>query len=415
MSNSKKLKILHVLSQRPDSTGSGMYIQAMIKEATDAGHDNYLVAGVHAANCNETNQCESMFVKFYNSDVSYHIPGMSDIMPYESSKFCNLSEDNLFEYEEAFSRTLIEAVHKFQPDIIHSHHLWLVSAIARQLFPKIPMVTTCHGTDLRQFQNCPHLQEKVLKGCRKIDVIMALSTDQRNEIINLYNMDQKKIIITGVGYNDSLFYQETKPDPNPVQLIYAGKLSNAKGVPWLLRGLKGIEGVDWKLNLVGSGTGNEKENCLTLAEKIGKKVIVHGSLPQNKLAKIMRQSHVLILPSFYEGLPLVILEGLASGCRIVCTDLPGVREILSNLNLLADNYISRIALPRLHFIDQPHQEDTKAFELDLKHALKAQISAATRSPQVDLSIIADKISPFTWSGLFKKVNKAYLLSQRTNT
>jgi hypothetical protein len=38
-------KILHLLSQRPDSTGSGIYVQAMIREATACGDDNYLVAG----------------------------------------------------------------------------------------------------------------------------------------------------------------------------------------------------------------------------------------------------------------------------------------------------------------------------------------------------------------------------------
>jgi len=38
----------------------------------------------------------------------------------------------------------------------------------------------------------------------------------------------EKIIIAGAGYNDSLFYHDSKPNPDPVQLVYAGKLSNAK-------------------------------------------------------------------------------------------------------------------------------------------------------------------------------------------
>jgi len=45
------MKILHLLSQRPDSTGSGIFIQAMIREATAAGYENYLVAGVAADFC----------------------------------------------------------------------------------------------------------------------------------------------------------------------------------------------------------------------------------------------------------------------------------------------------------------------------------------------------------------------------
>jgi glycosyltransferase involved in cell wall biosynthesis len=380
----------------------------MIREANACGYDNYLVAGVHSVCCDDTDCIEQdkyMFVNFYKADVSYHIPGMSDVMPYESTRFCDLSEEDLYEYEKAFSEILQNAVHKFKPDIIHSHHLWIVSSMARQLFPNIPMVTTCHGSDLRQFQNCPHLQKKVLIGCRKIDVVMALSEAQKNEIIRFYNLVPEKIIIAGAGYNDSLFYLDTKPNPDPVQLVYAGKLSNAKGIPWFLRALQSISSPVWQLHLLGSGSGEEKECCLMLAKELGEKVCVYGALPQKSLAKIMRHSHILVLPSFYEGLPLVILEGLASGCRIVATDLPGTKEVLGNSDT---DFITLVKTPRLRFTDQPYREDENSFEQNLKNAIQQQIYAASKCPQIDLSPIQDKIDSFTWTGIFKKVREAYL-------
>ena len=408
MVNLKKLKILHLISQRPDSTGSGIYVQAMIREATACGYDNYLVAGVRSDCCDDTDcigQNNSMFVTFNNADVSYHIPGMSDVMPYESTRFCDLSEEDLCEYEKAFSEILQKAVHKFKPDIIHSHHLWIVSSMARQLFPNIPMVTTCHGSDLRQFQNCPHLQERVLIGCQKIDVVMALSEAQKNDIIRFYDLPPEKLIIAGAGYNDSLFYIDTKPNPDPVQLVYAGKLSNAKGVPWFLRALQSISSPAWQLHLSGSGSGEEKEYCLMLAKELGGKVRVCGALSQKSLAKIMRHSHILVLPSFYEGLPLVILEGLASGCRIVATDLPGTKEILGNSDT---DFITLVRTPRLRFADQPYREDERSFQQDLKKAIQQQINAASRCAQIDLSPIQDKLDAYTWTGIFKKVREAYL-------
>ena len=404
----KELKILHLLSQRPDSTGSGIYVQAMIREAAACGYDNYLIAGVHSDGCDDTDCIEpdkSVFVNFHHADVSYHIPGMSDVMPYESTRFCDLSEAALNEYEKAFSQTLQNAVYKFKPDIIHSHHLWIVSSLARQLFPNIPMVTTCHGSDLRQFQNCPHLQEKVLLGCRKIDVVMALSEAQKNDINRFYNRAAEKIIVTGAGYNDSLFYLDTKPNPDPVQLVYAGKLSNAKGVPWLLRALQSISTPAWQLHLLGSGSGEEKEHCLMLAKALGEKVHIHGALPQKSLAEIMRHSHILLLPSFYEGLPLVILEGLASGCRIVTTDLPGTREILGGFHT---DMISLVRTPRLRYTDQPYHEDEYSFEQNLKKAIWQQMNAASKCAQIDLSPIQHKLDSYTWTGIFKKVREAYL-------
>ena len=406
--NLKKLKILHLLSQRPDSTGSGIYVQAMIREAAACGYDNYLIAGVTSDGCDDTDCIEpdkSMFVNFHHADISFHITGMSDVMPYESTRFCDLSEEDLNEYETAFSEILQNAVHQFKPDIIHSHHLWIVSSMARHLFPNIPMVTTCHGSDLRQFQNCPHLQERVLIGCREIDVVMALSEAQKKDIIRYYNLAAEKIMVTGAGYNDSLFYLDTKPNPDPVQLVYAGKLSNAKGVPWFLRALQSIRTPAWQLHLLGSGSGKEKEHCLMLAKELGEKVIVYGALPQNRLAEIMRHSHILVLPSFYEGLPLVILEGLASGCRIVATDLPGTKEILGSFDT---DFITLVKTPRLRFTDQPYREDENSFEQNLKKALWQQIKAASRCAQLDLSPIQEKLDSYTWAGIFKKVREAYL-------
>jgi glycosyltransferase involved in cell wall biosynthesis len=403
----KKLRILHLLSQRPDSTGSGIYLQAMLREAAACNHNNFLIAGIQSdrpddLDCIDQDQC--MFVRFGETAISYQIVGMSDVMPYKSTQFCNLSQADLHIYETSFSHILKDAVAAFKPDIIHSHHLWIVSSLARRLFPGIPMVTTCHGSDLRQFQNCPHLQQQVLSGCRRLDAIMALSEAQKEEIVRLYNLPPGKIFVVGAGYNDKLFTSNIKPAPHPVQLAYVGKLSKAKGVPWFLRALRMIDSPEWQLHIVGSGSGEEKDDCLMLAKKLGERVVVHGALSQKRLAEIMRHSHIFVLPSFYEGLPLVLLEGLASGCRIIATDLPGVKEILGDLQT---DFINLIKTPRLHFMDQPYREDENVFEQNLVKALQSQIHAAHRCPQIDLTLIQNKIKSFSWTGIFEKVQNVY--------
>jgi glycosyltransferase involved in cell wall biosynthesis len=401
------LRILHLLNQRPDSTGSGIYVQAMIREAAACGHQNHLVAGIPSdgsgeLDCIDSDQC--CFVRFGGTGISYRIVGMSDVMPYPSTRWCDLTHAHLDEYQASFSKTLRAAVAAFQPDLIHSHHLWVVSSLARQLFPDIPMVTTCHGTDLRQFQNCPHLQKRVLAGCRGIDAVMALGQTQKNDIVELYGLLPEKVFVVGAGYNDRLFNEGRKPPPEPVQLIYAGKLSNAKGVPWMLRALAAVDAPVWRLHLVGGGSGAEKEECLRLASLLGERVVVHGAVPQTDLAREMKQSHLFVLPSFYEGLPLVVLEALASGCRIVVTDLPGVNEILGDVQA---DFIRLVPAPRLRFLDQPFPEDALRFERDLAAALQTQIRKAADRPQIDLSPIRKKMTRFSWPGIFQKVQAVY--------
>ncbi|MBA4394732.1 MAG: glycosyl transferase family 1 [Desulfobacca sp.] len=404
-----KLKILHLLSQRPDSTGSGIYVQAMLRESRACGHDNFLIAGIQSyreadLDCIDEDHCS--FLKFYESDVSYHLPGMSDVMPYTSSRFCDLSSDELDEYTRSFSTIIQKAIQEFKPDLIHSHHLWVMTSLTKQLFPHIPLVATCHGSDLRQFQNCPHLQDFVLKGCRQIEAILALIESQKKEIIKLYRVEENKIQVIPPGYNDTLFGPTAKPSPNPVQLVYAGKLSKAKGVPWMLRALSTIDFPIWQLHLAGSGSGEEKEMCLQLAEGLKDRVLIHGAVPQEVFADIVRQSHIIILPSFYEGLPLVLLEGLAGGCRIVATDLPGVMELFRDFS---SDTIQLVITPRLQYIDRPYPEDEKEFEQNLAQALRVQIQAACRQPQIDLSAFQDKIASFSWKSVFQWVEKIYYL------
>ena len=403
------LRILHVLSQRPDSTGSGIYLQAMMREAARRGHENYLVAGIQ---CDRPAELENIdpdcccYLTFGDTGkLTFPIVGMSDVMPYESSRFCALSDTEVEAYEAAFARRITTAVETFQPDIIHSHHLWLVSALTRRLFPEIPMVTNCHGSDLRQLQNCPHLAERVLSGCRDLDAVLALSRAQKFEIIALYDIPPKTIQVVGAGYNQRLFFPAAKTDGGPVQIVYAGKLSRAKGVPEMLRALARIEDMPWHLHLVGGGSGADQAECLALAERLGERVSVYGPVSQEKLAEIMRQSHLFVLPSFFEGLPLVLLEALAAGCRVVTTALPGVRELLGDER--PPDFVELVPLPRLVHVDEPAEEDRAEFVQSLRAALGRQIKAAGRQQEIDLAPMAERLAAFSWPGVFEKIEQVY--------
>ncbi|HMK64613.1 MAG TPA: glycosyltransferase family 4 protein [Thermodesulfobacteriota bacterium] len=401
------MKILHLLSQRPDSTGSGIYLQSVMREAANRGHENFMIAGIQPGSDVEfqgisSNQCR--FVNFNGCDIPFPIPGMTDIMPYPSTRFVDLSFQDLETYESVFLRILKETEADFRPDIIHSHHNWLVSSLARRLFPNIPVVTTCHGTDLRQFQNCPHLRQKVLSGCRHLDAAMVLTAEQKKYIEKNYGLPRERVTVIGAGYNDMVFIQETKPAPRPVQLVYAGKLCNAKGLPWLLKALKRIKTRDWQMHIIGGGSGREMEECKRLAARLGERVLVHGTMPQARLADIFKQAHVFVLPSLFEGLPLVVLESLACGCRVVATDLPGVMEVLGEVQA---EYVTLVQTPRLKKMDQPYPEDLPSFVQNLAQSIQIQMERAVGSPQIDLSLIRNKLDTFTWQSVFDRVQEVY--------
>lgn len=407
------MKILHILSQMPDFTGSGKTIQAIIGQAEACGHKNFLLAGIHRdfePDPRLVAPAHSLFVRFSGPDLDFPLPGMSDVMPYKSTVFSSMTADQLARYRQAFEQKLRLAKETFDPDIIHTHHLWIVSKIARQVFADRPMVTSCHGTCLRQYSLCPHIGPTLTGAVRRIDRILCLSRHQKNQVQEIHGVDPENVDVVGAGFNSRLFGfdphtgRDAKPEAGPVEMVYAGKLSRAKGVPWLLGALKRVSFSNWRLHLAGSGSGVEKEQCLELADALGDRVVVHGPLSHDSLARLMKNSHLFVLPSFFEGLPLVIMEALSSGCRILTTALPGTREILGDIS---SPMVRMIPLPPLETVDTPFSEDMPDLERLLAQAIETSLQAISASRQPDMDWAGEITRAYTWERVFSRMEAVY--------
>ncbi len=401
------MRILHIISQIPNFTGSGKYLQAIMKCASLEGHESFLVAGVQGdfrldSSIISDENCR--YIWFDGKDLDFPVPGMSDVMPYQSSMFSKLSQQQLDNYEKAFKEVILKAVQIFQPDILHSHHLWIASATARNCVPDLPMVTTCHSTCLRQFSLCAPLGQTMSPVFRKIDGIMALSNFQKQEIVDIHGIAPEQIEVVGGGYDDGLFYHTGKSSTGLVEILYAGKLSRSKGVPWLLQALQRLDALPWRLHLVGDGSGGEKRLCLQLAEQLGDRVVLHGSVEHASLAALMRKVHIFILPSFSEGLPLVLMEALASGCRLITTSLPGIREILGGF---AGKMIQMLDIPELETVDAPYEKDLPYLEDLLVTAIRTGIAEVEGHREPDMEVARQATAGYTWPQVFAKVEGVY--------
>jgi glycosyltransferase involved in cell wall biosynthesis len=315
-----------------------------------------------------------------------------------------MTPQELAAYEQMFEKKIRQALDRFQPDIIHTHHLWIVSAITRRLAPGIPMITSCHGTCLRQHVLCPAISQKITPDLTQIDQVIALSHSQKQEIIRTIATDPQSIHVMSGGYNDACFFHAPKPFDGVVELVYAGKLSQVKGVPWLLNSLAKIPHLPFRLHLAGNSSNREKARCLELAGVLKEKAIYHGPLSHDDLGKLLRTAHVFVLPSFYEGLPLVLMEALACGCRLVATALPGVKELLAD----DDNPMVRLLdLPALETVDTPYESDMPELKTRLASILAQTIREIQAHPEPDWDYACTKTFPYTWEKIFSKIDQMY--------
>ena len=400
------LRVLHVLGQRPEMTGSGIYLEALIRESQKNGIACHRVAGVPADSLANAAQpaINGDWVLFESEALDFPVVGMSDVMPYRSSLFSELKGRRLTAYKGEFSRVLEMAVQRFRPDVLHTNHLFLLSALVRKRFPDLPMVTTCHGTDLRQYIQCPHLRRFVRRYCRRIDKVIALSADQKADIRQVYGFPEETIAVIGGGYDDTIFIRGPRRSAGTVQLLYAGKWNRSKGVPWLLQSLLTVVDQDWHLHMAGSGSGPEYDRCIELAGQLGDRVTLHGHVSHERLSELMQQAHIQILPSFFEGLPLVLFEGLASGCRVIATELTGFREIFGRAQR---DTVRLIPLPPLETIDRPFQKDEALLIENLADSLVDMIAVARRVPDFDDPQAEQIAADYTWPRVFARTLSIY--------
>lgn len=398
------MRVLHCLCQRPSLTGSGVTLEAVVRHAADAGWDQRVVVGVPREDPQpEVGGLSDERVHplaFGGHDLPFAVPGMSDVMPYESTVFSTMSDDMVGSYEAAWKAHISKIIHDFKPDIIHSHHIWLMSAILKDLAPEIPVVTHCHATGLRQMKLVPRLADVVRAGCVRNEGFTVLHREHARVLANDLAVAEDRIHVVGAGYRSDLFHGKGRnPNQRPA-LLYIGKYSAAKGLPSLLDAFDRLSRKRPELNLhiAGDGAGEEAEALRKRMLTMAPRVVLHGQIPQTDLAELMRRATVVVLPSFYEGLPLVLVEALACGCRLVATDLPGVVEELAPR---LDTALELIELPAMAGIDTPVEAELPGFVDRLESGLAVALDAPRPGDQTEA------LKSFTWEAVFQRVEDVW--------
>ncbi len=400
------MKILHVTSQYPGKTGSGTYLKAMIAEAQKSDHVQGLLGAVQEGMSYSNNYIEySDMVQFESDKIPFSIMGMSDKMPYRSSVYKEMTLEEINKWDIEFSNKFIKAVRTFGPDVILSHHLWLGTSLVAKLSKDIPVYGICHGTDIRQFLKINWLAQRVAKELHALEGVFALTVDQKTTIERLYNIPFEKIHLAGGGYDENIFYPpENKKISDRTRLVYAGKLSHAKGLIPLLdayENLQRIHPVD--LTIAGSGQGEEKEEINKRGNELGVKFT--GALSQVELADLFRESDIFVLPSYYEGLPLVTMEALACGLMVVTTDIPGLRTYMGE-KLSTSGLVSFVRLPRMMDVDTPFHDDYNQFVFNLKKTLDIQINK-NQDGYNNIAPFKSEVEKLSWKGVFERISNVF--------
>jgi glycosyltransferase involved in cell wall biosynthesis len=226
-------------------------------------------------------------------------------------------------------------------DVIHAHmfHPLVFANIMKIQNRDIKVVFTSHNEKIGS--KFSEIYTRATKSLRDVDVLF--SKDMHNDIY----LDDAVVIANGVDIDN---FQKDLPKNEKFTFISIGVLryqKNQVSIPAFASKLK-KRGFDFQVQIVGSGnaSGDFSKEIKENIEKysVQNEVLMLGS--RRDIPDLLSKAHALILPSHFEGMPIVILEAGASSLPIISTPVGSIPEMidersgyLSDIDNFAQNMI----------------------------------------------------------------------------
>lgn len=252
----------------------------------------------------------------------------------KSSSFKTLHQVKVFTL--AFL-TLLGYLSQNEVDIVHLHISERGSIVRKGIIAlacivaKKPFILHAHGCEFHEFyEELPPLIQRLINGIfQRSACLIALSESWRNYYIETCHLSPEKVIVLN---NPVILADEWQKDPHPEQLkfVFLGKINKRKGIFDLLTAFANLKpDCRNKVELVLAGTG-EVEEAQNLATQLGiqEQVVFPGWIGQQQRDQLLAQSHVMLLPSYNEGLPMAILEAMSWGLPVITTPVGGIPEVI---------------------------------------------------------------------------------------
>lgn len=225
-------------------------------------------------------------------------------------------------------KCLLQLISTLKPDVVASHSSKagvLGRLICSQL--NIPNTFTAHGWSFEQ--GVPFVRRSLSLMIERIvgrytNKVIVVSEDGKRQAINqkIVKPTQIEKIYYGIKINKStIFLEKETPILN---LVMVARFSRQKDHKTLLLALAQLAHLNWKLRLLGSGAGMTKMKKLVSDLGMDHKIHFEGAV--SNVQDYLVQSDIMILTSYWEGLPISILEGMSHGLPVIASDVSGVRE-----------------------------------------------------------------------------------------
>ena len=288
----------------------------------------------------------------------YFIPTKYQRIAYEGGVLSNLNRSILAKMQVPFFVIMqlwstLKIVRRDKVNVIHSH--WIIpSGLSGAICAKflgVKHVVTIHAADILALERLPfkrNITDFIIKNSKQITVVSSYMYEKLIGLVSpgILQETTKKTKIIPMGTHVTLLQNrisklELKKKygiDNRFVVLFIGRLVEKKGVPYLLEAMPQIVSQHPDLKLVICGDGPMRAELKNLTEQLGleEHVSFVGYVTGQKKVDYLSLSDIVIVPSILtesgdtEGMPVVVMEGLAAGKIIIASNVGGIKDAIED-------------------------------------------------------------------------------------
>ena len=193
--------------------------------------------------------------------------------------------------------------------------------------------TVFHGYEISEYDNIAFWKEEYVK-LSKNSRLLPISNFWKNRLEN-WGALSNSISVLRMGVDTGKFAFYDRPIAKPVKIVSVARATEKKGLEYAIRAMAGLND-DYHLSIIGGGA--LEKHLITLSKELGvtNRVTFYGAKPPSFVKSTLDESDIFLLPSVtdsvgdMEGVPVALMEAMASGLIVISTFHSGIPELIDN-------------------------------------------------------------------------------------
>lgn len=205
------------------------------------------------------------------------------------------------------------------------------------LFAKLlrkQMIIHIHGGLYMGKEQMPYWIKKILVSVLSgKDPIIVLSPVEQESIVRKFRARNVLVLPNSLDLNEAKEFSRVYSHEGTLTLLFLGRIVKDKGVEYIFQALKALKERGFVFKFLLAGSGEDKDEYVNrFSEILGPYFEYMGVVSGNAKTALLEKSDVFLLPSFYEGLPVSLLESMSFGLVPIVTGVGSIKSVVTDGN-----------------------------------------------------------------------------------